>query len=86
MRWTGRTSDAGRSDTGRQGRQRMEEDLTARERVERVIHVPSDRNLTSRATADGGSDGATVPTLATTLGRVPTNQTRRPRAGAKTRA
>jgi hypothetical protein len=55
-------------------------DLTGRERVERVIPAPSDRSLASRATAHGGSDGATVATLATTLARVPTNQTRRPRA------
>ena len=71
MQRTGRTSDAGRSDAGRQDRQRMEQGLTGRERV---IHAPSDRTLASRATAHGGLDGATVPTLATTLGRVPTNQ------------
>jgi hypothetical protein len=87
MRWNGRTSDAGRSDTGRsdtggQGRRRMEEDLAGRETV---IHFPSDRSLSSRATALGGTDGATVATLATALGRVPTNQTRRPPAGVKTR-
>ena len=86
MQWTSRTSGAGRSDTGRQDRQRMEGDPTGRERVETVIHFPSNRSLSSRATAYGGSDGATVATLAAALGRVPTNQTRRPRAGVKTRA
>src|SRR5215207_3796192 len=57
--------------------------LTCREPV---IHAPSDRSHSSRATVYGGSDGATVATLAVALGRVPTNQKRRPRAGVKTRA
>lgn len=51
-----------------------------------VTHAPSDRSSSLGATAGGNSNGATVATLATALARVPTNQTRQPRARVETRA